>query len=104
MSKFQKTGLDNARDELMSHIHRCGVLQAVPEQQEAWMEDTMDFMAERFPALSQEELDELRTIGMRFCSPVIPHGKENTALSLGEGAVDEEQEEQEEHEQLTGAV
>jgi hypothetical protein len=62
---------DRARDELFSHIHRCGVLKATAEQQEEWMVDTMEYMSERFPDLSVEELGELRTMGMRFCRPVI---------------------------------
>ena len=81
MSKFQKSDLDSARDELMSHIARCEVLRASVEQQEVWMDDTMDFMAERFPALSPAELDELRAIGLRFCQPVIQYGKQHTALT-----------------------
>jgi hypothetical protein len=60
-----------ARDELFSHIHRCGVLRATPEQQEEWMQDTIEFMAERYPDLSPESLEELRAIGLRFCRPVI---------------------------------
>lgn len=60
-----------ARDELFSHIHRCGVLRSNEEQQVEWMEDTMHYMEERFPDLSKEEIAELRTIGLRFCRPVI---------------------------------
>jgi hypothetical protein len=60
-----------ARDELFSHIHRCGVLRSTAEQQAEWMEDTMQYMAERFPELTKEQIGELREIGLRFCSPVI---------------------------------
>lgn len=60
-----------ARDELFSHIHRCGVLRSTQEQQVEWMEDTMQYMAERFPELSPEQVGELREIGLRFCRPVI---------------------------------
>lgn len=77
-----KDELDFARDDLMSHIHRCGVLQADVEQQAQWMNDTVEYLAERFPSLTQEQLDELRAIGERFCQPVIPHGKAHTALTL----------------------
>ena len=31
--------VEKARDELFSHIHRCGVLKALPEHQIEWMED-----------------------------------------------------------------
>lgn len=62
---------DRARDELFSHIHRCGVLRAAHEQQIEWMTDTVEYMAECFPTLTREDLGELRTIGLRFCSPVV---------------------------------
>lgn len=110
MSKFQRTDLDFARDELMSHVHRCGVLQAAPDQQQAWMDDTIGYMAERFPGLSPADLNELREIGMRFCQPVIPHGKGNTALTLDEGDAVEEQgaegeaEADAEEQEMAGAV
>lgn len=84
MSKHRKTDLDMARDELMSHVHRCNVLQATADQQTEWLDDTIEYMAERFPTLSREELGELRTIGLRFVQPVIPHGKGNTALTTDE--------------------
>jgi hypothetical protein len=62
---------DRARDELFSHIHRCGVIKASEDQQIEWMEDTVDFMSERFTGLGRDDLGELRTLGLRFCSPVI---------------------------------
>ena len=63
--------LDRARDELFSHIHRCGVLQASEEHQNEWMTDTVEYLGERYPELGPEELEELKGIGMRFCRPVI---------------------------------
>lgn len=83
------TGRDSAefgraRDELFSHIHRCGVLRSTEEQQTEWMNDTADYLGERFPGLSQADLDELREIGVRFCRPVIAHGAQNTALTKDE--------------------
>ena len=71
LAKHVRTDLEVARDELMSHIHRCGVLKASREQQSEWLEDTMDFMAERYPSLSEDDLGELQQIGQRFCQPVI---------------------------------
>ena len=65
------TALDEARNELFGHIHRCGVMRATREQQAEWMKDTIEFLAERHPALKERELKELETIGLRFCSPVI---------------------------------
>jgi hypothetical protein len=77
---------DDARNELFSHIHRCGVLRATPEQQTEWMKDTVEFLGERFTSLSDEKLNELEVIGMRFCSPVIPHGAGDDAADEGTAA------------------
>jgi hypothetical protein len=51
----------------------------------------MQFMAERYAELSQAQLDELREIGRRFCQPVIPHGKGNTAISTDDSEKDSAQ-------------
>lgn len=63
--------LDQARDELFSHILRCGVLGAAPEHQKDWLDDTMDYLAERYDALADEDLSGLRRLGERYCQPVI---------------------------------
>ncbi len=68
------SSLDKARDELYSLILRCGVLRAQPEHQQEWFDDTLEYMAERYPALSEGELQELRQLGERYCQPVITHG------------------------------
>ena len=65
------SALEEARNELFSHIHRCGVLRADEEQQLEWMRETVEFLGERYPALTQSELEELSGIGLRFCRPVI---------------------------------
>jgi hypothetical protein len=63
--------LDEARNELFSHINRCGVLRADEQQQVEWMQDTIEFMGERYPSLSKKQLEELQAIGLRFCRPVM---------------------------------
>ena len=73
--------MDRARDELFSHINRCGVLQASAEDQKTWMDETIDYLAERYPDLGDLELDQLHSVGMRFCQPALPHGSGNTAKS-----------------------
>jgi hypothetical protein len=80
-SSSQPTVLDRARDELFSAIRQCGVLAAEREDQLEWMEDTLGYMKERHPDLSTQELAQLREAGLRFCQPVIPHGREHTALA-----------------------
>jgi hypothetical protein len=59
-----------ARDELFSHILRCGVIDALPEHQKDWFDDTMLYLADRYEDLSEEELSQLRVLGERFCQPV----------------------------------
>ncbi len=76
---------DRARDELFSHINRCGVLQAAHEDQEQWLDETMEYLGERFPDLGEADLHELRTLGLRFCRPAIPHGKEAAEQEGDEG-------------------
>ncbi|HUF13453.1 MAG TPA: hypothetical protein VMN78_10165 [Longimicrobiales bacterium] len=86
MARRSDTPLDRARDELFSHIHQCGVLESSDEQKMEWMEETIDFMGERYPMLSKRELNELRDIGMRFCQPVIPHGRTEVAVAEEDAA------------------
>ncbi|HSH46249.1 MAG TPA: hypothetical protein VK966_10350 [Longimicrobiales bacterium] len=81
MAKHERTALDRARDELFSHINRCGVLEASEDQQQEWMDDTMQFLEERYPELSATEVKQLEQLGMRYCKPVIRHGKGHTADS-----------------------
>ena len=73
-SKYKPTSLEMARDELFSHIRRCGVLEAESDERAEWMEDTVGYLGERYPDLSETELAELSAIGHRYCQPAIPHG------------------------------
>jgi hypothetical protein len=57
---------EQARDELFQHIMRCGV---DPEHIEEWFADTMKYMTERYPELSEQQVNELKTLGMRFAQP-----------------------------------
>ena len=66
------TSFEQARDELFSHILRCGVLEAAPEHQKEWFDDTLLYLADRFPDLTETELNELRVLGERYCRPVVP--------------------------------
>jgi hypothetical protein len=59
-----------ARDELFSHVLRCGVIDALPEHQKDWFDDTMLYLADRYENLTEEELGQLRVLGERFCQPV----------------------------------
>ncbi len=72
--------VDQARDELFSHILRCGVTEAEPEHQKEWMDDTMQYLAERYTDLSEKELSQVRLLGERFCKPIV-RAKPETAGS-----------------------
>lgn len=76
-----KSSFENARDELFRVIRECGVIDAHEEDQVAWMDETVAFMAERYPDLAEPDLKNLRDLGLRFCQPVIPHGREHAARS-----------------------
>lgn len=79
--------MDRARDELFSHINRCDVLQAGDEDQRHWMDETVEYLGERYPELTDGDMVELGNIGMRFCKPAIPHGADSTAKSLESASV-----------------
>ena len=74
--------INRARDELFSHINRCGVLQADEGDQRHWMDETIDYLAERYPDLSDNDLQDLYAVGMRFCQPAIPHGRKRYGFHL----------------------
>src|SRR4051812_49857351 len=69
-SSSEAISFAQARDELFSHILRCGVIDALPEHQKDWFDDTMGYVADRYEDLDDEELAELRTLGERYCQPV----------------------------------
>ena len=79
--------MDRARDELFSHINRCGVLQASADDQKVWMDETIDYLAERYPDLGDVDLDQLHAVGMRFCAPALNHGSASTAKTRDSATV-----------------
>ena len=82
--KYQKTVLDTARDEMFSHIQRCDVLDAGKEEQLAWLDDTMEYMRERYPELLPNEWAELEEMTQRYLKPAVPHGRDATAQNREE--------------------
>ena len=60
-----------ARDELFSHINRCEVLSATDDDRTTWMNETIDYIGERYPDLVDPDLRELHAVGIRFCQPAI---------------------------------
>jgi hypothetical protein len=48
---------------------RCGVVGADPEDQQAWFNETMAYLTERFHELNADQMAQLRTLGERFAQP-----------------------------------
>jgi len=69
--KYVPSAFEQARDELFSHILRCGVLEASVEHQKEWFDDTMLYLADRYEALTEAEVSQLRLLGERYCRPVV---------------------------------
>ncbi len=88
-SKYKPTTLELARDELFSHIQRCGVLEAEDSERGEWMKDTVEYLGERYPDLNEEQLAELSAIGHRYCQPAIPHGSNGSLEETAEGTAEE---------------
>lgn len=73
--------MDHARDELFSHVIRCDVLDAHMSDRVDWLKETMPFMADRYPQLTDLQLAQLEMIGRRFIQPAIPHGAQANATN-----------------------
>lgn len=86
-SKYQKTTLDIARDELMSHVIRCDVLDARMTDRTDWLEETLEYMRDRYPTLSEIQLAKLEMMGKQFIKPAIPHGRGNHAANRPEPSI-----------------
>ncbi len=65
----EPSAFDQARDELFQHIMRCGVIGTAEEHQGEWFEDTVAYLADHYPDLTDGQLAELRTLGIRFVQP-----------------------------------
>jgi len=80
----------------MSHMVRCGVLEARHQDRLEWLDETMDYMAGRYPHLGDLQLARLEMMGRQFLKPAIPHGREHTALTrdraLAEASADPDRE------------
>jgi hypothetical protein len=66
----------------MSHIVRCGALEASMKDRMEWLDDTMDYMAGRYPQLNDLKLAKLEIMGRQYLKPAIPHGKDYTAITM----------------------
>lgn len=48
------------------------------------MDETIDYISERYPTLTDLQLAQLDVIGRRFIKPAIPHGAQTTAINRKE--------------------
>lgn len=79
--KNKTSVFESARNELLSQIKHCGVLEATDDQRDKWFKDTMDYLIKRYPGIGQEQLTELEQLGRRYCRPVIAYGSGNDATN-----------------------
>lgn len=84
MGRHTPSPIAAARDELFQHVIRCRVLDASMADRHEWMDDTIEFIAERHPHLTDLQLAQLDVIGRRFIKPAIPHGAHATAANRAE--------------------
>ena len=71
----------------MSHVVRCEVLSARMEDRNQWLDETMEYMRDRYPSLNDMQLASLEMIGRQFIKPPIPHGKGNHAANRPDATV-----------------
>lgn len=69
-----------ARDELFQQIMQCGVIGCHPEDQKEWFDNTIQYLAGRYPELKATEVNELRTLGERFAQPPKSQAQETAAV------------------------
>ncbi|MCL7960292.1 MAG: hypothetical protein M8866_02680 [marine benthic group bacterium] len=86
MGRPKRVDYDQARDRLFMEICRCNVLEASDADAAAWLDDTVQYLAQEYPALTREELGELRMAGGNYVAPPIPHGKGINATNREEWA------------------
>jgi len=72
---------EEARDELFQHIMRCGVVGSASDDQAEWFKQTMQYMAERYPELKSEQIEELSQLGQRFAQPPKKREENDTAAA-----------------------
>ena len=63
------TPFEEARDEMFQQIMQCGVIGCDPGHQSEWFDDTLRYLADRYPELTDTELTQLRVLGERFVQP-----------------------------------
>ena len=62
-------------------------LQAEDDDKKHWMDETIDYIGERYPDLTDGDLTGLREMGIRFCQPAIAHGVGSASKKLDDATV-----------------
>ena len=88
---YKRTMMDDAKDELFAHMQRCEVPGAEASDVREWMKDTREFLASKYPTLTEAQLAALEVMGTRYARPAIPHGKDATAQNREEWQPDVEE-------------
>lgn len=63
------TVFEQARDEVFYHVIHCGVAESDSAHHDEWFDETMLYLADRYPELTEEQLEALRSAGERFAQP-----------------------------------
>lgn len=87
----KRVDIDDAKDRLFTEICRCHVLEATEEDAQEWLDDTVQYLAQEYPALTREELARLRQAGDNYVAPPIPHGKGKNATNREEWEEEEQE-------------
>ena len=69
-----------ARDELFQQIMQCGVIGCHADDQKEWFDNTLQYLAGRYPELKPTEVTELRTLGERLAQPPKSQAQEPAAV------------------------
>ncbi|MFQ5891135.1 MAG: hypothetical protein ACE5JR_14010 [Gemmatimonadota bacterium] len=84
MGRSKRREYDDAQDRLFTEIRRCQVLDAAEEDAEEWLDDTVQYLAQEYPALTREEVHALRRAGRNYVAPAIPYGEGRDATNRDE--------------------
>jgi hypothetical protein len=84
LGRKKRREYDDAQDRLFTEICRCQVLEAAEEDAEEWLDDTVEYLAQEYPALTHEDVHALRQAGENYVAPAIPYGEGRDATNREE--------------------
>ena len=66
---------------MFSYIQHCEVLEASEPHQKEWIAETLGYLRDRFPLLTDLQVARLRVMGHRYLAPPIPRGADRNHLN-----------------------